>query len=77
MFNIEPFPTETPEHAPLYQYHPAPVPRIPPVIPRVVAEPSQITDGLDVADAGITEFVFTVNKILTQLVVLQTFSALT
>jgi len=74
---VGPFPMTVPEHVPIYQNQSAEVPKIPPVIPRVVNCPSQIIPGLDVADNGAMELVFTSISLLTQPVVLHTFSALT
>ena len=54
----------------MYQFQIAAVPRLPPVIPSVVAEPLQIGD-VPVALVAGEEKVFTVIVVLTQVVVLQ------
>ena len=53
----------------MYQLQIAAVPRLPPVIPRVVADPLQIGDVPVALVAGVDK-VFTVIVVLTQVVVL-------
>ena len=74
--NAEPFPSEFPPHEPLYQCQVADVPKLPPVIPRVVEKLSQIVDWLAVTELATSELSFTVIAIIKQFVVLQIPSAL-
>ena len=54
-------PTNVPPQLPVYQFHNAPVPRLPPVAERVVAPPQVgFTDA--VAPVGAVELVFTVTE---------------
>ena len=60
----------------MYQFQFAEVPKLPPIIARVVDEPEQIVDVPEVEVAAV-EIVFKVTVTLTQVVVLQIPSALT
>ena len=60
--------TYVPPHEPVYQFQLAPVPRLPPVIPRVVFEPAQIGVVPDAEVAG-DERVLIATVTLTQVVV--------
>ena len=72
-----PFPSVVPPHKPEYHIQPAPLPKLPPETLMVVDEPLQIVPDEAVAKVAGTELSLTVISLLTQLVVLQTFSALT
>jgi hypothetical protein len=61
-----PAPSEVPPHEPEYQSHVAPVPRLPPVIPRVVVDPVHIGE-VEVAEEAIIDKSLTVNKTFPQL----------
>ena len=68
--------TYVPPQEPEYQFQLAAVPRLPPLIPRVVEPPVQIGD-VPVTDVAAVDLVFTVRIILIQVVVLHNPSALT
>ena len=72
-----PFPADIPPQEELYQYQFAAVPKLPPVIPKIVELPSQIDGKVAVTMlAEVVEESFTVMVIFTQVVVLQIPSAL-
>ena len=77
---IEPFivpePAEDTPQEPVYQYHKAFAPNVPPVKLKVDVELWQIGNP-DEADVAATELEWTMTVVLTHVVVLQTFSALT
>ena len=66
-----------PVQEPVYHFHDAPEPKVPPVIPRVELAPEQIVAGETVTLAATTDKEFTVIAVLTQLVVEQVPMALT
>ena len=66
-----------PEHVPLYQYQFAPVPKLPPVMLKVVVPLSHIVDSVAVAELAEVEPVFNSITLLAQAVELHAFSALT
>ena len=57
---LGPVPTSVPPHEPVYQFHTAPVPRLPPVIVSVFELPKQVLLFAILTDVGITEYVPTV-----------------
>jgi hypothetical protein len=61
----------------VYQIQFAPVPRLPPIIPSVRAEPAHTVEGIAVAELAGVDTVFTVTDVLTHNVVLHAPSALT
>ena len=75
--SVAPVPSSVPPQEPLYQVQLAPVPRVPPVIPKVVLLPEHIVARLAVAVVAATELLLTVIVTLWQAVVLQVPSALT
>ena len=74
---MEPVPTPGPPHDHAYHVQLAPVPKLPPDIPRLADEPAHITEGLPVAEVADVELLFIVISILAQLVVLHAPSART
>ena len=62
---------------PVYHFHTEFVPKTPPVSDNVAEFPEHIFAGDTVIEIGIVERVFTMIVVLTQVVVLQTLSALT
>ena len=68
---VAPAPENPPLHAPEYQFHVAPVPRLPPVMLKVEEVPVHIDDGIAVANPAAEEREFTVTLVFTQVVVLQ------
>ena len=61
----------------MYQFHVAPVPRLPPVKESIVELPGQITEGVAVEEVGMFELILTVTIALTHVVVLHELIALT
>ena len=72
-----PEPEKVPPHKPVYHFHIADVPAVPPEKVRVDEDPEQIFGGLELADVGAIEFVFIISVMLRHKVVLQMPSALT
>ena len=71
----EPVPDDVPPQLPLNQVQVEFKPKVPPVSVRVEVEPPMIITGDAVADVGPVEFTITI--VLTQVVELQAFCALT
>ena len=63
-------------HEPVYQFHVAPVPKLPPLIPKVVLFPGQI-GVVPVAEVAAVEIVFNVTVLFAQSVELHVPTALT
>ena len=75
--NEDPAPSGTPPHIPEYQYQSDKVPKVPPVIPKVVEFPVQIVVVLAVAEVAEVELSFTEIVTFTHKVELHAPSALT
>ena len=74
---LKPVPSRNPPQEPEYQYHFAPVPRLPPFKFKVIEPPGQITVGLAEIELACKEVIFTIKETLLQTVVLHVPSALT
>ena len=66
-----------PPHEPVYQYQSDPVPKIPPINPKVVESLSHIVANVAVTELAIVELICTIISLLRQPVVLQYPSPLT
>ena len=75
--NELPLPSREPLQLPLYHFQVAPVPKLPPVLVRVVLWPLQIVVALALAEVTGVEVSFTVKVIFLQTVLLQVPSART
>ena len=75
--NELPLPSGAPLQLPLYHFQVAPVPKLPPVLVRVVLWPLQIVVALALAEVTGVEVSFTVKVIFLQTVLLQVPSART
>lgn len=73
---VKPVPTKVPPQLPLYHFHVAPVPKLPPVKESVVELPLQIVPKVALIKVAAVEVVFTVTVEDTHIVVLQVPSAL-
>jgi hypothetical protein len=77
LFNEIPVPALVPPHEPVYHFHFAPDPNVPPLNVRVIDWPLHITEGFAATDPGATDNWFTVTITLAHAVVLHNPSALT
>ena len=75
--NELPLPSREPLQLPLYHFQVAPVPKLPPVLVRVVLWPLQIVVALALAEVTGVDVSFTVKVIFLQTVLLQVPSART
>ena len=75
--SVSPLPAGEPPQVPVYQYQPAPVPNVPPVVTITELNPLIIVAGVAVNITELVETLFTVIVICSQEVVLHMPSALT